>query len=125
MTPLRWPSQIAAALGFLAVALGAFGAHGLKVTLVARDTAALWEKAVFFHLVHAVVLWTLRPRNGRPSLPWWFFLAGILLFSGSLYGLALVRIAWFGPITPLGGLALLIGWMLLVVNPNHSSYRKR
>lgn len=98
-----------AILGFTAVALGAFGAHGLKAVLTANDTAAIWQTAVLYHLVHAVAsLWAAErsPRVG------WVWAAGVLIFSGSLYLLAVTNIRWLGAITPLGGLLLLAGWVL-------------
>ena len=103
--------RIAAGLGFLGVALGAFGAHGLKGILAEHDTRPIWETAVLYHLVHAVVLFVLAERKQFPRLAWWSFLAGILIFSGSLYLLAVTNARWLGAITPLGGLSLLLGWL--------------
>lgn len=103
-------------LGFTGVALGAFGAHALKEVLTANSTASVWQTAVLYHLVHAVALlalagWTV----GWPKARWigrcW--IAGIILFSGSLYWLALGGPKFLGPVTPLGGLAFLLGWLLL------------
>lgn len=104
------PNLIAAGLlGFTGVALGAFGAHALKETLTANGTTAAWQTAVLYHLIHAVALVAL------PGWPWvgrcW--LAGVVLFSGSLYWLALGGPKFLGPVTPLGGLALLLGWAQL------------
>lgn len=103
-------TRIAAALGFLAVALGAFGAHGLKATLAANGTAAIWEKAVLYHFIHAVMLFVLAQRPVIPRGPWWSFAVGVLIFSGSLYVLAVTNVKWLGAITPLGGLSFLAGW---------------
>ena len=99
--------KIAAILGFLGVALGAFGAHGLKSLLAAHDTAAIWQTAVFYHITHAVAsLWA---SEKRPSaVTWWAW--GIVVFSGSLYLLAVTNVKWLGAITPIGGLLLLVGW---------------
>ena len=108
--------RVAAGLGLLAVSLGAFGAHGLKDLLARNDTAAIWEKAVFYHFIHAVMLFILATRGetfGRG--PWFCFLGGILIFSGSLYLLAVTNIRWLGAITPVGGTAFLVGWLWLLV----------
>lgn len=107
-------SRIAAGTGFLAVALGAFGAHGLKDLLGHNGTAAIWEKAVFYHAIHAVMLFVLAERKALPVVAWWSFLAGILFFSGSLYLLAVTNIHWLGAITPVGGVGFLVGWGVLL-----------
>jgi uncharacterized membrane protein YgdD (TMEM256/DUF423 family) len=69
---------------------------------------------VLYHFIHAVMLFVLAQRPSVPRGPWWSFLIGIVLFSGSLYGLALASVKWLGPITPLGGLSFLLGWGWLV-----------
>ena len=103
-------TRFAAAFGFTGVALGAFGAHGLKDVLSANGTAAIWQTAVFYQLVHAVAsLWAA---DHKPSAAR-FWAAGTVLFSGSLYVLALTNIKWIGAITPFGGVLFLIGWALL------------
>ena len=107
-------SRIAAGLGILAVALGAFGAHGLKVVLTEHGSAAIWEKAVFYHFIHAVMLFVLAERKTLPLMAWGCFLGGILLFSGSLYLLAVTGLSWFGAVTPVGGLSFLAGWVILI-----------
>ena len=99
--------------GFLAVALGAFGAHGLKSTLLEHQTAAIWETAVLYHLTHAVMLFLLADREPFRSGPWLCFIGGIVVFSGSLYLLAFSNIRWLGAITPIGGVSLLAGWVWL------------
>jgi uncharacterized membrane protein YgdD (TMEM256/DUF423 family) len=109
--------RIAAILGVLAVALGAFGAHGLKELLVRNNTAAIWEKAVFYHFIHTVMMYILATRTPLQSGPWLSFLLGILLFSGSLYALAFTNIRWLGAITPFGGVSFLVGWIWLAVCP--------
>ncbi len=109
--------RLAALAGFLAVALGAFGAHGLKATLLKNGTLAPWETAVLYHLAHAVVLLALAQRSLVPRLPFALFGAGIVIFSGSLYTLALTNVKWLGAITPLGGLCLLVGWLALAWKP--------
>ena len=110
-------SRNAAAAGLLAVALGAFGAHGLKNLLAEYGTAAIWEKAVFYHLIHAVMLFILAERKPFPCVPWWSFLAGIVVFSGSLYLLAATNARWLGAITPVGGVSFLVGWAWLIFKP--------
>src|SRR5690242_17121242 len=105
--------RIAAALGFLAVGLGAFGAHGIKDLLARNTTAAIWEKAVFYHFIHAVMLYILATRDPLPSGPWVSFFLGILLFCASLYVLALTNIRWLGAITLFGGVSFLVGWIWL------------
>jgi uncharacterized membrane protein YgdD (TMEM256/DUF423 family) len=109
--------RIAAVLGFLAVALGAFGAHSLKATLAANGQLQTWQTAAHYHLVHAVVLLTLALRGSVSRWSFGFFTAGIVIFSGSLYALAVTNIRWLGAITPIGGACLLVGWGLLVCCP--------
>lgn len=109
--------RIAAAAGFLAVALGAFGAHGLKGLLEQNGTAATWQTAVFYHALHSVVLLVLAQRQPVPRLPWLAMAIGILIFSGTLYALAITNIRWLGAITPIGGVAFLIGWCALFCCP--------
>jgi len=108
-------TRIAAASGALAVALGAFGAHGLHQVLTQNGMVEVWQKAVFYHFIHTVMLFVLAERKTSASGPWFFFLAGIVLFSGSLYVLALTNIHWLGAITPLGGVSLIVGWTWLAV----------
>jgi uncharacterized membrane protein YgdD (TMEM256/DUF423 family) len=107
-------TRTAAAFGLLAVALGAFGAHGLGDLLARNGTAAVWEKAVFYHFIHAVMLYVLAGRKPFPALAWWSFLAGIVIFSGSLYALAATNLRWLGTVTPVGGVSLLTGWAALL-----------
>ena len=109
MTAIR----IAAASGALAVILGAFGAHGLKELLAQNGTAAIWDKAVFYHCIHAVILFVLAQRQPLKSGPWWCFFLGIVIFSGSLYLLAVTNLHWLGTITPVGGVSLIAGWIWL------------
>jgi uncharacterized membrane protein YgdD (TMEM256/DUF423 family) len=105
-----WCLRLAAVSGFLVVALGAFGAHGLKPTLEAYQTLAIWEKAVLYHALHTLVLLGLAAQPSIALGAVVSFLCGILLFSGSLYLLALTNLRWLGAITPLGGVSFLIGW---------------
>ena len=108
-------TRVAAIAGFLAVALGALGAHGLRNLLAQNGTAAIWETAVVYHLVHAVMLFLLAGRKPPAAGPWWCFLAGIVFFSGSLYLLAATNVRRLCAVTPLGGISLLAGWLWLAV----------
>ena len=111
---------IAAVYGFLAVALGAFGAHGLKDRL-SPDMMAVYQTAVQYHFYHtlALLLVALLMHSGLQSsalkVSAWLFTAGILVFSGSLYALALSDIRVLGAITPIGGLMFLGGWLCLAL----------
>ncbi|HEX8309768.1 MAG TPA: DUF423 domain-containing protein [Chthoniobacteraceae bacterium] len=107
------PFRVAAISGFLAVAFGAFGAHGLKDLLARYDTSAIWQTAALYHLVHSAVLLFVAGREPLPAWAFRLFAAGILVFSGSLYVLSVTNVRWLGAITPLGGLALLGGWIAL------------
>ena len=103
----------------LAVGLGAFGAHALKATLDSYGKD-IWEKAVFYQTFHALALVALAGLSQwlSPRIITWsgsLFITGILLFSGSLYILALTGKKWMGAITPLGGVAFLVAWTLLAV----------
>ncbi|MBI3996457.1 MAG: DUF423 domain-containing protein [Candidatus Omnitrophica bacterium] len=105
----------------LGVALGAFGAHGLKDTLT-PEGKQIYHTAVFYHLIHGLALlavgWlaTLKPSEPLIRNAGVAFVLGILLFSGSLYLLSVTGIKKLGIITPFGGLALLIGWLLLALS---------
>ena len=109
--------RLAAALCFLAVALGAFGAHWLKPMLQERDLVGVWEKAVLYHFLHALALLVLGFYGGATRGPAWLFVSGIVLFSGSLYAMGLTNLRWLGAITPLGGLCFLAGWAWLFLSP--------
>lgn len=107
---------------FCAVGLGAFGAHGLKPVLLENDSVATWETAVQYQVMHALALIALAiwpSLLGVASALWraiyicWGL--GFLFFSGSLYGLALGGPRWLGPVTPLGGLLFMAGWLILSV----------
>ena len=106
---------IGALLALAAVALGAFGAHALKARLT-PDLSAVWQTAVQYHGWHALALLACglllmqRPEAGAIALAAWLFIAGVLLFSGSLYALALTGTRGLGAVTPLGGVAFLAGW---------------
>ena len=114
----RW-FAIGAWLGALGVGLGAFGAHGLK-TRVSADMIVVWETASKYQLLHALALlatgwacerWPGAYTNGAG----WLFLAGVALFSGSLYALALTGVRSFGAITPIGGVCFIAGWTCLAM----------
>jgi len=120
----------ASILGFSGVILGALGAHALKEGLEARKMDSAWDTAVKYHLVHAVALLALaawvearlkglgtEPKPPAKLYAWVVncWVVGVTLFSGSLYLLALDGPHWLGPVTPLGGVALLTGWALLAV----------
>jgi uncharacterized membrane protein YgdD (TMEM256/DUF423 family) len=123
----RWQLFVSAGalLGGLGVLAGAFGAHALQVRL-GPDALETWDTAVFYQLVHALLLvatglW-LKPASADSQGPQaslsaagLALIAGILLFSGSLYALALGGPSALGPVTPLGGVAFVVGWVCLIV----------
>lgn len=113
---------LAASLGFLAVAFGAFGAHALTARLAAfadgEQRLEWWKTAALYHLVHALALGLAAGLSGETragKLACVCFTVGITLFSGSLYTMTLTGTRWLGAITPLGGLAFLFGWAALAV----------
>jgi uncharacterized membrane protein YgdD (TMEM256/DUF423 family) len=115
---MNW-AAVGAFLMALAVALGAFGAHGLKNRLDAYSMS-VYEKAVFYHFIHAlgILLVALLARTsaisvGAQARAGWLLLIGIILFSGSLYALAISGIRILGAITPIGGIAFIAGWLVL------------
>ena len=110
---------VAATSAMLAVVLGAFAAHGLKSTL-SESMFSVFQTGVQYQFIHSIgiiLLVLLYRQQAQVTLVWsaGFMLAGIVLFSGSLYALALTEIRWFGPITPVGGLCFIVGWATLVV----------
>ncbi|MEI6082591.1 MAG: DUF423 domain-containing protein [Verrucomicrobiota bacterium] len=105
--------MVAGATGFLGIALGAFGAHALKGLLEVHHAREIWNTAVLYHLIHAPVLLWLARGQVVLQIPFSFFALGILLFSGSLYLLAITGITWLGAITPIGGLLLMAGWAFI------------
>ena len=109
--------RIAAGLCFVAVALGAFGAHALKASLEAKGMLDAWNKAVLYHFLHAVVLVALALHGSSHRAAYYLFATGIVLFSGSLYAMALSNVRALGAITPLGGFCFLAGWAWLVIAP--------
>lgn len=111
-------------LAFLAVALGAFGAHALK-TRISPENLVIWQTGVQYHLAHAAALLfvgilTQSFQDKLVRAAGWLFFAGILIFGGSLYALALTNIKVLGAITPLGGICFLAGWLSLAVGATQS-----
>lgn len=113
--------RIAALSGALAVGLGAFGAHGLAGVLEANKTVEIWETAVFYHFIHTLTLLWLASAAPKSNGPRWCFTVGMLVFSGTLYILAVTGIRWLGAITPVGGTALIVGWIWLAVRASDGS----
>jgi uncharacterized membrane protein YgdD (TMEM256/DUF423 family) len=117
----RWVLSAGAGFALLAVVLGAFAAHGLKAVLDAHQLA-LFETASRYQMYHALALLVVgvmltNPQFSRSLLKIaaLAFILGIILFSGSLYLLALVGVSWLGAITPLGGIAFVSGWLMMMV----------
>ncbi|MSU49434.1 MAG: DUF423 domain-containing protein [Opitutus sp.] len=120
----RFPLLAAGLFGLTGVAFGAMGAHALKATLIERGMVQAWDSAARYHLFHAVALLAVAAwiRAGDPADESRLFVwvtrcwcAGIVLFSGSLYWLVLGGPRWLGPVTPLGGIALMAGWLLVAI----------
>jgi len=115
---------LGAIFGFLGVGLGAFGAHGLRDRL-SPQMLAVFEVGVRYQMYHvfALLFIGLAIRLGRRprllSMAGWCFAAGIVIFSGSLYALALTGMTMLGAITPIGGLAFLVGWLLIIIDSRH------
>ncbi len=111
--------RLGAVFGFLGVVLGAFGAHALRARLPA-DMLTIYQTGVLYHLVHAVALLGVgalvqRAPGTAATVAGWAFTAGIVVFAGSLYALAISGVRVLGAITPIGGVAFLVGWAALVV----------
>jgi len=105
-----------AAWGFLGVGLGAFGAHGLRATPSSTQAIGWWQTATLYHLIHALALMAVglvQLQGPRVALAGWAFLLGSLVFSGTLYAMALGAPRWLGAVTPVGGLGMMAGWLLL------------
>lgn len=118
MTP-KLVFMIGSALAGLSVATGAFGAHGLANKLEPR-MLEVWETASRYNMYHALALlavaWLLQQTDGAPAkVAAIAIMVGVALFSGSLYVMALSGIKWLGAVTPLGGVAFLIGWVACIV----------
>ena len=116
---IRWALVMGAVGGLLAVMAGAFGAHGLR-HVVSERGLEVFQTAVSYQMYHALILVaaSLMPALGLSrrllGIACGFWLAGIVLFSGSLYLLVLSGHHWLGPVTPVGGVCFMIGWALLV-----------
>lgn len=110
MTQKNW-FLVSGVLGFLGVAFGAFGVHGLK-KILSDEMMVVYKTGVFYHLIHTVALLTITIYNKMPFAQI-CFLIGILVFSGSLYILAVSGIKKLGLITPIGGLFFLAGWFFV------------
>jgi uncharacterized membrane protein YgdD (TMEM256/DUF423 family) len=114
----RLAATLGAILGALAVILGAFGAHALRARLAAADLET-FETAVRYQMYHAFALlaaaWLISRSAPGAAAAAWSFLAGVVLFSGSLYLLVATGARWWGAVTPFGGLAMIAGWILLAV----------
>jgi len=112
-------AALGAASGFVGVAAGAFGAHGLKARLT-PELLAVFDTAARYQMIHALALlavaWAIGRWPGRAAVAsGWCFVAGTLIFSGSLYLLALTGVRGLGAITPVGGVLFLCGWLLLAL----------
>jgi uncharacterized membrane protein YgdD (TMEM256/DUF423 family) len=105
---------IAGTLGFAGVLFGAFGAHILRQLLQKFGTTEIWQTGVLYNLVHAVALLALSGWRPVPSRAFNLILGGVIIFSGSLYLLALTNVRWLGAVTPIGGLGMLSGWLVLI-----------
>lgn len=115
---IRTTGLLGGVFGFLAVALGAFAAHALKGTLPAGELAT-FETGVRYQMYHALALLLVAALARQASPPWartagLAFTLGILIFSGSLYLLVLAQLRWMGAVTPIGGVAFLVGWSALI-----------
>jgi uncharacterized membrane protein YgdD (TMEM256/DUF423 family) len=108
---VNWTATGAIALG-LAVMLGAFGAHALRDRLNAYELS-VYERAVFYHFIHGLGLLIVSLLPKPPSFVCWLLLAGIVIFCGSLYGIAMTGVRALGAITPFGGVAFIAAWFLL------------
>jgi uncharacterized membrane protein YgdD (TMEM256/DUF423 family) len=114
--------QLAGFAGASGVAIGAFGAHALKETLAKTGRTTVYQTGVQYHLIHAAALLALSLRREKKEVDFaaQCFAAGIVLFSGSLYGLALGGPRWLGPVTPLGGTLFIVGWASLAFGGSRS-----
>lgn len=116
---------ISAVSGFTAVAIGAFGAHGLREKL-STEMLEVYKTGVLYQFIHTIVLLILSLTNFiKTKIASIFFLAGIILFSFSLYLYSTSRIKFFAMITPVGGVCFLIGWLLLIVETIRVKERNR
>jgi len=106
---------ISGIMGFAGVAFGAFGAHGLK-SILNEQLLETYKTGVLYHLIHSVVLLAIALAGKEKFIKsFWFFFAGIILFSFSLYVYSISQITMFAMVTPIGGVSLLIGWLFVVI----------
>ena len=106
---------ISGIMGFSAVALGAFGAHGLR-SVLSEHLLETYKTGVLYHLIHSVVLLAIAFAGKNSFIKsYWFFFTGIILFSFSLYIYAITQITAFAMITPIGGISLLSGWLFIII----------
>jgi uncharacterized membrane protein YgdD (TMEM256/DUF423 family) len=115
----QWLLFLAALSGFIAVSIGAFAAHALKQR-ISPEMLAIFEVGVRYHMYHALAIglavWiSTVSASSLPIVAGWTFFAGIVIFSGSLYTLALTSVKAWGAVTPIGGLLMLIGWACLAI----------
>ncbi len=110
--------RLGALFAGLAVAFGAFAAHALRERLDASalQTIEIGVRYQMYHALALVLCAALAERGRRVGASAWCFAIGIVLFSGSLYGLALLELGWLGPVTPIGGVAMLAGWLALLLS---------
>lgn len=118
---MKWGSEttwlrIAALCGAAAVAIGAFGAHGLKALLAENGTTATFQTAAAYHLSHTLAMLVPQARREQALSACHFFALGIVFFSGSLYTLAVTNQRWLGAVAPIGGTAFILGWLWLAKN---------
>ena len=118
--------MIGSILSGLAIATGAFGAHGLR-ELVSPELLETWDKAVRYQMYHGLALlflaWAVSQWTSQVKLltaGGWLFLVGVGLFSGNLYGLLLTGVKWLGAITPVGGVAFVAGWICCLLAASRS-----
>ena len=120
MTSPDW-TRVGAALMALGVITAAWGAHGLDKVVTDPHLRDVWATGVRLHLYHGLGLLIVGRLHGAPRAAGWLLLLGVILFSGSLYVMALTGIRWLGAITPLGGLSFIIGWTLVAWKARPSS----
>jgi uncharacterized membrane protein YgdD (TMEM256/DUF423 family) len=117
---MNWKFTLVVGLtfAFLGVCFGAFGAHALKGLLTANQRGETYELAVryqFYHAFALIITGLLQRQDFRGRVSSWLFTAGIMVFSGSLYILAVTGVTWWGAITPIGGIFLIAGWASLII----------
>lgn len=109
--------RVCGVAGATAVLLGAFGAHGLKTAVSDPHLLEVWDTGARYHLAHAAAIGLVAAHPRRPALAGAAFVLGTVLFSGSLYTMALTGVRALGAVTPLGGVSFIAGWVALVLTP--------